>query len=128
MLFDAADVLEDDGLHTYEGRRKKTGERYFFALTTRAREILMKYDGQLPQMSNQQYNLRLKVVAEAAKIDKPLASHYARRTCGRRLLNAGFSIEQVAKVLGHSDIRTTQATYAELLNSNIVQAYKRAGL
>ena len=87
----------------------------------------MKYDGMLPQMTNQQFNMRLKVVASSAKIDKRLASHYARRTCGRRLLNTGFSIEQVARVLGHADIRTTQKTYAEIFNSNIIEAYKKNG-
>ena len=52
----------------------------------------------------------------ACDIDKPLATHWARRTCGMLMLNKGYSIEVVAKVLGHSDIKTTQHCYAKILD------------
>lgn len=70
---------------------------------------------------SQNYNMRLKVVAEAAGIDKPVASHWGRRTCGMLLLNHGVSMETVAKVLGHSSIRTTEQAYAKLLNTSVVR-------
>lgn len=96
---------------------------YTTVLTARADAILAKYGGRLPHMSNQQYNLRLKVVAEACGINRPVASHWGRRTCGMLLLNDGMPIEIVARVLGHSDIRTTQAAYARILDRTVARAF-----
>jgi site-specific recombinase XerD len=43
------------------------------------------------------------------------------------LLNNGFSIELVAKVLGHANIATTQAVYAKILNSTLDKAFAKFG-
>lgn len=114
MSFDFNQVSKVDGSYVIEDRRHKTGIEYCAVLLPEALAIVRKYHGQLPRFSNQQYNMRLKVVAEAAGIDKPVASHWGRRTCGMLLLNHGVSMETVAKVLGHSSIRTTEQAYAKL--------------
>lgn len=114
MSFDFNRVSKVDGSYVIEDRRHKTGIEYCAVLLPEALAIVRKYHGQLPRFSNQQYNMRLKVVAEAAGIDKPVASHWGRRTCGMLLLNHGVSMETVAKVLGHSSIRTTEQAYAKL--------------
>lgn len=103
--------------------RKKTGKGYYIVIMDRVMEILKRHDFRLPKMTNQQYNLRLKIVADAAGVDKEITSHYGRRTCGYLLLNNGFSIELVAKVLGHSNIATTQAVYAKILNPTLDKAF-----
>ena len=41
------------------------------------------------------------------------------------LLNNGFSMEVVAKVLGHSSIRTTEAIYAKILDKSVEDAFNR---
>ena len=41
------------------------------------------------------------------------------------LLNNGFSIEVVAKVLGHKNIQTTQKAYAHILNKTVEQAFDK---
>lgn len=61
----------------------------------------------------------------ACNIDKPLATHWARRTCGMLMLNKGYSIEVVAKVLGHSDIKTTQQCYAKILDRTVIDSFKK---
>lgn len=114
MSFDFNRVSKVGGSYVIEDRRHKTGIEYCAVLLPEALAIVRKYHGQLPRFSNQQYNMRLKVVAEAAGIDKPVASHWGRRTCGMLLLNHGVSMETVAKVLGHSSIRTTEQAYAKL--------------
>lgn len=76
-------------------------------------------------MTNQQYNMRLKIVAESAGIDKKISSHWLRRSTGMFLLNNGFSIEVVAKVLGHKNIQTTQKAYAHILNKTVEQAFDK---
>jgi integrase/recombinase XerD len=114
MSFDFNRVSKVGGSYVIEDRRHKTGIEYCAVLLPEALAIVRKYHEQLPRFSNQQYNMRLKVVAEAAGIDKPVASHWGRRTCGMLLLNHGVSMETVAKVLGHSSIRTTEQAYAKL--------------
>ena len=51
----------------------------------------------------------LKEIATLCEIDKPLSSHIARHTFATTvtLLN-GVPIESVSKMLGHTNIRTTQ--------------------
>lgn len=102
--------------------RQKTGKRFYIVLLTPVMEILRRHDFQLPKMTNQQYNMRLKVVAENAGIDKPVSSHWGRRTCGYLLLNHGISIEIVARMLGHANIQTTQKVYAKILDKTMDNA------
>lgn len=119
--FDASSITDNNGISFVSGNRLKTGMSYCTVLLPDALAILKKYNGVLPIVSNVQYNLRLKIVADAAGIDKPIASHWGRRTCGMILLNKGVSIETVAKVLGHSSIRITESVYAKLLDETIVK-------
>ena len=65
--------------------------------------------------------MRLKVLADAAGVDKPISSHWARHTCGMLLLNKGVSMEVVAKILGHSSIKTTERVYAKVLRKTVVR-------
>lgn len=114
--------LEKDGKNTFLiGKRVKTGQEYIVLVLPKVKEILEKYEYELPHYSNQQYNKRLKDVAEEAGIDKPLTSHYARHTCGMLLLNNGVRIEVVAKVLGHATIRETEKVYASILKKTVVK-------
>lgn len=125
MDFDFSQVKTRGEQKVFNGRRNKTGVQFSFALLPTAREIIERYDGVLPKLSNQQYNMRLKLVAQAAGIEKPIASHWGRRTCGMYLLNNGFSMEVVAKVLGHSSIRTTEAIYAKILDRSVEDAFSQ---
>lgn len=112
-----------DGVTMLSNQRNKTGVLYTTVLLPKTLDILERYGYELPRMSNTQYNLRLKVVADAAGIDKPIASHYGRRTCGMLLLNEGFPIEVVSRVLGHTSIRTTQECYARILDRTVARAF-----
>ena len=85
-------------------------------------DILRKYDFKLPMMSNAQYNLRLKVLADYAGIDKVLTSHMGRHTFAVLCLNNGVGIETLAKMMGHTDIKTTQI-YAKVLDEQVEQAF-----
>ena len=123
--FDRSRVRKKGNAYILYGERVKTGIPYIVVLLPKAMEILNKYDWQLPVITNQQYNMRLKIVADACGIEKPLASHYARRTCGMLLLNSGIPIEVVAKVLGHSNIKITQEVYARILDDSVVKAFEK---
>ncbi len=119
--FDFSKVSEYKGLHYLSADRVKTGIEFCAVLLPEAMEIINRYDGQIPKISNQQYNMRLKIVAERAGIEKDIASHWGRRTCGMLLLNKGVSIEIVSKVLGHTSIRTTESAYAKILDKSVIE-------
>ena len=108
-----------DGRIIYTSKRGKTGEEFTFLVLKPAMAILNKYNGKLPMLSNVNYNKYLKVVAQAAGIDKQLTTHWARHTGATILLNEGIDMETVAKILGHSSTRITRSTYAKLLDSTV---------
>ena len=76
-------------------------------------------DTLLPVMSNQKMNAYLKEIADICKIKKPLTFHIARHTFATTVtLNNGVPIESVAKMMGHTSIKTTQI-YAKVLDHKI---------
>ncbi|MCI6619646.1 MAG: site-specific integrase [Prevotella sp.] len=123
--FSPEKIENADDVMVLRGKRVKTGEDYTVVVLESMREILERYNYKLPRMTVQQYNMRLKLLATACKIDKPLSSHWGRRTCGMLMLNKGYPIEIVAKVLGHSDIRTTQHAYAKIMDKTVIEAFKK---
>jgi site-specific recombinase XerD len=52
--------------------------------------------------------------------------HTLRRTFGSHLLNRGLRLEDVSKLLGHSNIRVTQECYAELLDKTVEERFYAA--
>lgn len=116
------DIAKKNGKMVIHDVRQKTEETYFIVLLSPALEVLERYKFILPIISNQQYNLRLKIVADYAKIDKNLTVHMARHTFATMCLNNGVKIENVSKMLGHSNIKTTQE-YAKVLNSEVEKSF-----
>lgn len=116
------DIAKKNGKMVIHDVRQKTEETYFIVLLSPALEVLERYNFTLPVISNQQYNLRLKIVADYAKIDKNLTVHMARHTFATMCLNNGVKIENVSKMLGHSNIKTTQE-YAKVLNSEVEKSF-----
>ena len=121
--FDFSTVIQRNGKYIVHDARKKTGEDFYVVLLSPAVEILKKYDFVLPVISNEPYNLRLKVLAEYAGIDKTLTSHMGRHTFAVRCLNNGVKIENLAKMMGHTDIKTTQI-YAKVLNEEVEREFE----
>jgi site-specific recombinase XerD len=76
-------------------------------------------DTLLPVMSNQKMNAYLKEIADLCKINKPLTFHIARHTFATTVtFNNGVPIESVAKMMGHTNIKTTQI-YAKVMDHKI---------
>lgn len=124
MDFDITKVTTINGMKVYTGKRDKTGKQFTIPLVKPALDILKKYDGRLPSMSNVNYNLYLKAVAKAAGIDKPVSTHWARHTGATMLLNSGVSMQVVSKICGHSSTKITEQVYAKLLDETVVEAVK----
>lgn len=122
--FDFTKAVERDGRYVVHNTRQKTDEPFYVVLLSPAVEILKKYGFHLPMITNQQYNLQLKVVASCAKLSKPLTSHMGRHSFAVFALNRGVKIENLAKMMGHTDIKTTQI-YAHVLNREVEREFKR---
>lgn len=123
--FRVKNIQEVKGMKVYVGKRNKTGQTFTVPLLPEAVAILKKYHNKLPVISNVKYNEYIKVVAQAAGIDKPVSTHWARHTGATLLLNeGGFDMKIVAKILGHSTTRITEQVYAKLLDETVVDAMK----
>ena len=123
--FDASNIQEVNGMKVYTGNRNKTGERFTIPLLQPSLHLIYIYKGKLPVISNVKYNYYLKVIAQAAGIDKLVSTHWARHTGATMLLNEGIDMQIVSKICGHSSIRMTEKIYAKLLDETVVNAVKR---
>lgn len=110
------------------GRRQKTDVQYVVPLLPIAKEILVKYNYQLPIISNQKYNQYLKVLADAAGLNKKLHSHLARHTFATLLLNNGVDMKTISRTLGHSSMKITEKIYASMMNDTVVENIRKAML
>ena len=109
----------------YTSKRGKTDVEFTFYVLKPAKDILDKYSGRLPLISNVKYNEYLKIVAQAAGIDKPVTSHWARHTGATILLNdGGIDMEIISRILGHTSTRQTRETYAKMLDTTVAKAMK----
>ena len=63
-------------------------------------------------------NAYLKEIADLCGIKKQLTFHMARHTFATMTLSKGVPMESVSKMLGHTNIKTTQI-YARITNKKI---------
>ena len=105
--------------------RQKTDTAVTVPLLKVPQAILKKYertlpDGRLlPVLSNQKLNSYLKEIGDLCGITKNITFHLARHTFATTMtLAKGVPIETVSKMLGHTNIVTTQI-YARITNDKI---------
>ena len=121
QAFDYNSMTEQHGNIVYiDGNRIKTGSNYFTPILPPAMNVLRKYNYRLPRMSNQKLNDYLHVIEAKMELTKPLSSHLARHTFATWVLAHDVPIENVARMLGHKDVKTTQI-YAKILKTTIVR-------
>ena len=112
-------MTEQQGtLYYIDGSRLKTGSKFFTPILKPAMDVLKKYDFKLPRISNQKANDYLHLIQAAMKLNKNLTFHIARHSFATLALAHDVPIENVARMLGHQNIRTTQI-YAKVLKSTI---------
>lgn len=112
-----------DGNLWIMGKREKTDVSFNIPLLDIPKQILEKYetlpnDQILPIPSNQKMNAYLKEIGDLCEINKDLSFHCARHTFATLTLSKGVSIESVSKMLGHTNIKTTQI-YARITDAKI---------
>lgn len=113
------DTEEHNGMTYIIGKRGKTGVRYFTPMLPPAKQIYEKYEKRLPLMAIEKYNVYLHYIEHLLGFKKSLTSHVARHTFATAvMLGNNVPIEVVSKMLGHTDIKTTQI-YAKVMDSQI---------
>ncbi|WP_426277694.1 tyrosine-type recombinase/integrase [Chryseobacterium sp. S-02] len=117
-----------DGDHWIFTHRQKTDTSTRVPLLPVARELVLKYENHpqcvnsdvlFPVLSNQKMNSYLKEIASVCGINKDFTFHIARHTFATTVtLSNGVPIESVSKMLGHTNIKTTQH-YAKILDKKV---------
>ena len=114
-----------DGKQWIMTKRQKTNTKVEVPLLPIPERIINKYRGKqkngllLPVISNQKLNSYLKEIGDVCGIEKNLTFHLARHTFATTTTLAnGIPIETVSKMLGHTNISTTQI-YARITNDKI---------
>ena len=119
-------VLGFDGKKWINIYRQKTSRKYEIPLLSKGEEILDKYKGELPIISNQRFNAYLKEIAEIVDIEKKLTHHLARKTFASTiLLYNDVPMEIVSELLGHSEMQTTQNHYAKVVKKKVGEQMER---
>lgn len=128
---DVRNLTKDNIRTSFDGKlwimtaRQKTDTAVTVPLLKVPQAILKKYEGTLPDgrllpvLSNQKLNSYLKEIADLCGITKTITFHLARHTFATTMtLAKGVPIETVSKMLGHTNIITTQI-YARITNDKI---------
>jgi len=119
QIFDYERMTEQLGDMVFiNGERVKTGNKFFTPILEPAMKVLEKYSHQLPKISNQKANDFLHVIEEKLEFKKKLTFHVARHSFATLALAHDIPIENVARMLGHQNVKTTQI-YAKVLHSTI---------
>ncbi len=123
-------IKDNNGALWIRKARQKTNQMCNIPVLSIPQRILRKYEDNvecikkgvlLPVISNQRMNAYLKEIADVCGIAKRLTTHVARHTAATVVFLANdVSMENVSKILGHSNIRTTQH-YARILDSSIIR-------
>lgn len=129
-------VRDNNGNLWIRKPRQKTKNMCNIPLLDIPQEILRKYADHptcrkkgvlLPVPCNQKMNSYLKEIADICMIRKNLTTHCARHSYATSVCLAnGVSLENVAKMLGHSNIKMTQH-YARVLDSSILRDMMQVG-
>ena len=121
--------VDGEGNYWIHKARQKTKNICSIPYLESARAIAEKYKEHplcekrgvlLPVISNQRMNSYLGEIAGICGIDKPLTMHIARHSFACLALANGVSMEIIARMLGHSDIRTTKI-YAKVIDKSIAE-------
>lgn len=116
--------IAHDGNLWLRMNRNKSGETTNVRLFNLPKSLISKYDNPdsnylFPVPSNQKVNAYLKEIADVCGIRKNLTFHVARHTMATTVCLAnGMPIESLSKVLGHTNIKTTQL-YAKITDEKL---------
>ncbi|MCQ2231375.1 MAG: site-specific integrase [Paludibacteraceae bacterium] len=117
------DIEIRDGKRIVRSKRKKTGIGFMIVILDPAWRILTRYGGRLDRYSLSYIDQKLHIVGHVA-IGRKITTHMARHTFACWALRNGVPVAYIARMIGHSNIETTQI-YAEVLGEDIINESKK---
>lgn len=124
QVFDFSQYRKVGDTWRHTGERIKTGVAFVSQLLPPAVRVLEKYGFSIPRIDNADYNHQLKALGIMAGIQTRLHSHLARHTFATFMLKSGAKIENVSRMLGHTNIRQTQV-YAKVLAESVHDDFEK---
>ena len=112
-------------------QRHKTDEHCMVPLMDKAEALISKYNDHqaksnsdivFPTISNQKMNQYLKLIMQLAGINKLVTCHVARHSFATNSLEFNIPIETVSRMLGHTNIKTTQI-YAKITETKLMNDF-----
>lgn len=116
--FDIKNYKQVNGKWLAIGERVKTGVPFVSQLLPPVIDVLERYNWQVPKMFNGEYNQCLKALGMAAGITTRMHSHLARHTFATWMLRNGVKIENLARMLGHTQLDQT-LRYAKVVAQSV---------
>ena len=107
-------IVEMNGASWIVSKRQKTGVPFQIKLMDIPMQIIRRYepfrrDKRLFNIGSlDMVNKRIMAVAKKCGIEKPVSFHLSRHSFAVLALNYGMPIERVSKILGHTNITSTQ--------------------
>ncbi len=113
-----SEIVEIDGHQWIVSERKKTGIPFRVRLMEQPLTIIHRYQSEgrdliFDRCEYHTVSKHLPAVLRACGVSKHISFHCARHTFAIMALNNGMPIESVSRILGHSNITTTQI-YAKI--------------
>ena len=116
--------IKADGRKYIRERRAKTNNEAFIPQHPIAEQIMSLYNMTddskpvFPLSSRDRMWFEYHALGVALNIDESLSAHVARHSFGVNMVTSGISMESVAKMMGHSNLRSTQI-YAVITDDKI---------
>lgn len=119
--FDIKNYHEEGEVYVANGQRIKTGVAYVSVLLSPVIDVLKRHGWQVPKVGNTKYNGMLKTLGSVIGIEG-LHSHLARHSFATWMLSNDAKIQNLMRMLGHKNIRTTMR-YAKVLAKDVREDY-----
>lgn len=120
------EIVERNGYTLILGSRKNE-VRYEARVFKEAKDILEKYEGKLPVIPNQRYNIRIKEIAGILGIKKHLTTHVARKTHATILTERGANTKVISLQLGNTE-KVIEKHYCGKNNKIVENEFERIGV
>ncbi len=126
------DVVKTEEVTYLNVRQQKTGAKVAIPVSSRLKEIMERYDYQLPHLADQTINEKIKMVGEMAGLEELIEimttkggtpkreqfkkyelimTHTARRTGATLMYLAGMDIYDIMKITGHTSPAVLKGNY-----------------
>jgi integrase len=117
---DWSEVSQFDGVHRITFNQKKTGNLQYLDITPQSYQLMGESGSQGRVFQTLKYsaymNTELLRWTMAAGITKHVTFHAGRHTFAVSLLSNGVDIYTVSRLMGHTEVKTTQV-YADIIDS-----------